>query len=363
MKHVINVATEWSKLFKVKCLHDFYSDDICKDLIFKPTDQTLRDMRNLRLVYREQAGGFIVLCKKTSTLPLLKNRYSGLKKLSFFLDVKGENFYNYSDIPFSSFEKIHYISNSADRKKAKEGVYIHKQEHLDLDEANRLGIRPKFFSINLEKPIKKFSPVLKDSFDDTVSQTEYSMSINEDNTKVYVDLRNLNEGRYDLSIGSWTSKFYLMDNFADFHWGILEIYLKEVGSDVELFNDKEITGKNFFFRIKPRETYWKYIFVEKENEFKEGDITDVKISKDGDELEFSKPQSHQLVNGREAVYVESKKPLALEEVRSTKDKLEMRLKRGKKWMTKVVRAPKPQNEMLKPDKNNGKIYSVIYVNI
>lgn len=363
MKHVINVATEWSKLFKVKCEHDFYDAGFCRDLTFTPTEQTLRDMRNLRLVYREQQGGFIILCKKSATLPLLKNRYSRLKKLTFFLDAKGKEFYNYSDIPFSSFEKIHYISNREQTKKVKSTHYLHKSDFVDLSDKNRLGIRPKFFSITLEKPLKKFSPALQDGLGNPIDESEYSMKINDDNTVVYVDFRNLVEGRYRLQIGSEVTDFYLMDNFADFHWGVLEIFIQDLPKGLEVYGPEEISGKNFFFKIKPRETYWKYIFVEKENEFKEGEIAEVKVTHNGDPLPFTKPQVQQLFDGREAVFVESTKPLQLEEVMSTKDKLEMKLKRGKKWMTKLVRAPKPQKEMLKPDKKSGKIYSVIYVNI
>ena len=220
MKHVINVSTEWSKLFKIKCQHDFYDSGICKDLVFKPTDKTLRDMKNLRLVYREQAGGFIILCKKESTLPLLKSRYSSLKKLTFFLDAKGGEFYNYSEIPFSSFEKIHYISNGADRKKEKSGIFLHKGEFVDLNEKDRLEIRPKFFSIILEKPTKKFKSDLEDCFGDKVPESDYSMTVNDDGSKVYVDFRNLDEGKYTLSLPGHKSAFYLMDNFADFHWGV-----------------------------------------------------------------------------------------------------------------------------------------------
>lgn len=360
LRHEINITTKWGKLFKVKCLHDFYEDGITPDFTFMPTGETAVLMRNHRLLFRPQKAGFIVLYNTQQVEDLLlRKKINQLEKLTFIMKITNKFFLNFSAVSFENLNRTHYLSNSFSKKS--ELNLIHPKTFLE----NSPNI--EFLSKNRE---------LQFSFPDLINTATIKLTNSEGANihlnkllqrklpkkieQIWFPARRLSSGKYTLSAkGKWSRDFYVMDQTEDHVWGIVDIFLTGKNTTVSVFNENGLLKPDFHIQFRARETYWKYILINQQQRNKK--YSDAKVSLNGKEIKFSKPKSMTLNDGTEAHFIESKSTIKLEQNISDSHKLELKLKNGVKWLPRTVKLPKPATAAIKPDKETDKIYSVTYV--
>ena len=54
----LQIESRHREFFGVLCLHDYYSDKVCRDLEFEPTVETAMLLRNYKLVFKPADFGF-----------------------------------------------------------------------------------------------------------------------------------------------------------------------------------------------------------------------------------------------------------------------------------------------------------------
>jgi hypothetical protein len=179
----LQVESRHKEFFGVLCLHDYYSDKICRDLEFEPTAETAMVLRNYKLVFKPADFGFIILYtpgdseERLRAMPLHT-------RLSFIIRCKNPRFMNFSQVPFWPEGVSFHYSNANDAheelKMDFEGeVYYYfkglkvgdvKKKLLHLPEHVLLSKRSARFNVGLgaddrnEKGVSYDSIVIKDEF-------------------------------------------------------------------------------------------------------------------------------------------------------------------------------------------------------
>ncbi len=87
---------DFKSLFRVEVLHEYYTDRICRDLIFTPTVECQSRLNGLRLTMRSQHNGIEILYTKDHNHQKLIEIPAGTH-LKFLIGIKNNFFYNYSN--------------------------------------------------------------------------------------------------------------------------------------------------------------------------------------------------------------------------------------------------------------------------
>lgn len=362
LRHEINITSRWGKLFMVKCLHDFYNNGMTSDLTFIPTEETQLLMRNLRLLFRPQKAGFIILYDSNNSHNLFKTRQvEKLEKLTFLIKNNNDLLLNFSNISFGNMNKIYYLSNSFSNFEEDELNLIHPTPYIE----NPLGIdlipKSRQLQLTFQKEINSKDLKLLDWKGNAVN---ISAILQKDLPKkldgISIPLRYLKQGKYVLSAkGIQEKSFYVTDNIDEFYWGIMDIYLKDEEGKGQIYSEEAFLKPNYHIRFQARSTFWKYILISPNK--KNGEYKDAKVTLNGKTIPFLKPKDIVLNNGTKAYSIESKSPMKLQQLMTSSNKLELKLKKGNKWVARTVKLPKPVPKSIKPDKVSGKIYSTTYI--
>lgn len=362
-KHQISIQSRWGKMLEVNCLHTFYRDGQCRDLVFQPTDETARRMNNLRLLFRPSDTGFSILYNEEKLRQLMDSPYLKGGKFSFRIYSRNPNLINFSALPLDADDGIYVFSNTQEQVQDKL-KFMHKPPYLPEDKDIRVPLRPRFFHLGLSKPTPYTNiKLLGESGEAVTLPSMKEERAKEKFERQPLDLRSLDEGVYTVQVkGQKDFTFYASNASPEGLFGFLNVRLDDkVPGKYSLFSGNSINSQEYFIRLEGRKTYWRYMLVPQDGKNGNGKYTEVKVSFNGKEIPFSTPVPTVLSNGSPAHYIETTEPQALLEKVSDSEKLEMKLKKDKKWLSKTIRLPLPTTKMVKPDKVSGKVYSVVYV--
>lgn len=384
VKHEIQIKSYWSELFRISCRHDYYRDGICKDLEFVPTEDTQILLKNFRLLFRKQDDGMVVLFNKDKALKLFKSPYLQTSKMSFQIFGSNPLLLHFTALPFQGAGKVYWFNNLVNQLSKDKNKLIHDSPQLDSEGKQQLPLRPPRFGHTFEKALAykdlkivdalgkempkkpllqvmqlgKIPKSLAQQPTDIIEKTLQQ----EKTTSHILDLAHLPGGKYTLKAtkGITDFDFYLTDKFNPNLFGMLDIYFDGPNKNYQFYDKKAITTQDYYIQMHHRSTYWKYILVRNDKNNGKSKLTDAKVSLNGKALAFTKPVPIVLNNGRKAYSIESKEAMPLLQKWTDKEKLELTLKKDSKWLSKKSFLPKPKVEMIKPDKDSGKIYSVTY---
>lgn len=95
----LHVESRHKEFFGVLCLHNYYSEKVCRDLEFEPTVETAMLLRNYKLVFKPADFGFIILY----TPGYSEERLAAMPvntRLSFIVRNRNPRFMNFTNVPF-----------------------------------------------------------------------------------------------------------------------------------------------------------------------------------------------------------------------------------------------------------------------
>ena len=178
MKTSIEFRSRQKELWGIMCFHDYFKDNVCRQLEFVPTPETKQLMRNLYLILKPLDFGFVIL-KHEDKSPELFRSLPPKTKLSFFIKSKNIRFSNFTEIPFLNEEEVFYFSNLSEEtaelpviddtevfyyfRNLKVGEIEKKLLHLS--QHTKVKIKPKKFFLNIDS-VKAFEEVEEVSFDE-----------------------------------------------------------------------------------------------------------------------------------------------------------------------------------------------------
>jgi len=357
----VSIETRWGKFLTLKCYHDFYKEGYCPDLRFVASEDTNLIMKNFRILFRKQDDGFLLLYDKFQTHKLMNSSVLSKtldKKLVFYIYNENKLLNNISNIDFEKGESIYYFNNICNSIPKDEIFQLNNEKDFN---ANKVNLKRKIFSINTEKPILSKELMIYNSLGESI--TNRSLTAAEDKAKTtnhHIDIQYTEEGLYEIKSESGSQRIYCINNSTDLKiWGVIEIYLNANNNKAKLFDSKNMLSPILKIQFESRFTYWKYLLIGRFTDIQ--NISEVKITYKSSEIEFSKPLMTELMTGGKAIMIESLEPIKSSELLFTNDSLSLKLKVDHKWISKTIAIPKPSIDMIKPNRDNGKLYSLAYI--
>jgi len=127
--------SNYSKLLTVQVYHDFYSDTLCKELVFIPDLESSRLLRNYSLLFKKLNNGFVIIMNhdKKFNSPV----FSGEITLNFILKFKDPYFLIKTDIPYSNNQQINLKNDSGETEKLHKNNFV---DFTDMEETTENGI-------------------------------------------------------------------------------------------------------------------------------------------------------------------------------------------------------------------------------
>lgn len=359
MKSTIHLVISWAKLFSVQCRHDYFRNGLCGDLEFIPTEQTALAMRNYQLVFRPNATGFSVLYKNTA--PHLQPILRAPEDLKFVFQIRctDHRFWHYTDVPFlPEFKALYFSNQQAAAAKSSERL-LHAPgiaQHADI-----VSLRPKRFLLDAGSPVAPADVVVLNSDNKAVDWQSPGRPQTEKASQFAIHLGHYPDGKYLLKVkGAKDVPIYAMDNPAS-RMGMLEIFVPGASESHRFVQKGKLQEQQYTLHFQNRSTYWKYFLLPIGRE--ELSFSEVQVSMEGEKLAFSKPEAAVVGEGKQALVIESEKPIPLTESLSDTEKLEVKLKKGDRWLSRPVKIEKPGIDMVKPDRQSKKIFSTVYAYI
>jgi hypothetical protein len=219
----LQVESRHKEFLGVLCLHNYYTDKICRDLEFEPTVETSMVLRNYKLVFKPADFGFLILYTPDSSEERLRAMPPGTR-LSFNIRCKNPRFMNFSQVPFwpegVAFHYTNALDAHEDLKTEFTGdVYYYfkglkvgdvRKKLLHLPEHVLLSKRSSRFNVGLgiddpnEKGVSYDSIVIKDEFGSETLKNGQPLKkrfrdVQKDLLRRYVDHHTRNLSREGLS--------------------------------------------------------------------------------------------------------------------------------------------------------------------
>ncbi|HEY5674893.1 MAG TPA: hypothetical protein VIR78_14390 [Malonomonas sp.] len=305
---------DFQPAFAVDIKHDYYPDGISADFMLAPTPDCQQQLRRFGLLFKETAGGFIVLYETTGTDGPVepKRRIEGPLALSFVLWAKSPYLLNYSNLPLSKTpEQIFYLSN-------RHQVLNNAQLLLSADPvgefvsaADLLPLRPQRFQVDVATDKGSLLWELFDAQGGLVHRQRV-ISV-EGNSSYLVDLGNRPPGFYLLRRDSAEQlRFYAADRLVSgYPFGLLEIAVDPNVADAFSFVTAggDVQFRRYLVKLQARKTTWEYFVVAKyEAELKP---TDLSLTLDDPPVTFTRQPAVTLADGSTAIPFIAGTPLPL----------------------------------------------------
>ena len=158
----LQLESRHKEFFGVLCLHNYFTDNICRELVFEPTPETAMLLRNYGLVFKPADFGFIVLYAPEDS-PERLAKMPPKTRLSFNIKSTTDKFMNFTQIPFWPEGVAFHYSNLCKEEaeiemKIPRDVYYYfkrlnvgnvKKKLVHLPEHVLLNRRPKRFNYRL----------------------------------------------------------------------------------------------------------------------------------------------------------------------------------------------------------------------
>ena len=370
-------SINYSYLFKLRYLHDYFVDSKAKDLKLVPTKETLRSLKNAKMLLREIPFGITVLYRADDDEVTPFVPYSNDLRLTFYLvSTDTARFLTVTDLdvsPTNKFESgnVLFFQNSAG------SVSTDPDNPEEISHSLLKGVKGSLFTYDFGISGSPSDVLLRvrNSNNELVSvgldgsgnplPTTVQLTLDDGGYRQSIDLRDNSAGKYRFTIRNLADdttlleeEFYISDELSGKDLlGITEINYDL--SDGNLYGDTEEYQLNF----NRKETFWTYYVVNKSgntvfgtddifiNDSGSGSYPPRTFVRDGNE-----PHDTIKVNGHDTVIFRSDDVIPFFE----EPKLSIQLVRNPGNQTLISSMPNPLHAGITKD-NGGNPESEIYV--
>ncbi|WP_420238196.1 hypothetical protein ACOBR2_00880 [Telmatobacter bradus] len=304
------MSTQYNAIFEVQCRHAYFASGICPALQWIPTSDCQRLLQRYGCLFRNTSGGGVVFRDANSPWQNL----SELAPLNFALMDTGGQLTSCTEMGSAPSVapdlNVYAFSNAADY--GTETVDGNALQLLhssgDAFTGNAIPAHPARFVYPLAQPMTSALVQIVDPLGNEVWKLQTSAL-----AALSLDLRELNEGRYQLKINNADPyDFYLTGTAPAAVWGYVTIYPARL-------TNTDAGPASFLLSLASRQSYWRYYIVSQsptDRSYENSSIT-LAPPKGGKSsgsatVSFSAPTSQSL-NGPPAWIFESADPIALYE--------------------------------------------------
>ncbi|MCX2574547.1 hypothetical protein [Pedobacter sandarakinus] len=256
--------TAYRKFFSLSVNHNYYEDNLCEDLSFMPTADSMRIMRNQHWLYKPISSGFDLICEVDGDLnaiiEIAKTPLTfgiKLKSAAKFLGIT--NLHKSPSKQFGSNKKIYFTNTGLDQR----------LEYTILDDVISNGIYLAFIEEGHEKVSLKVSSAASSNhiveYDSDGMPISGPYEIAKNNQNLFtrsLNFSKLPDGLYQISIKKSAGtgadlQTYQVYKSADLSsasiFGVLDLRIPPA--------DDVITENKFLMQFIRKETIWKYYIV------------------------------------------------------------------------------------------------------
>ena len=293
--------SKYIELIRFNFQNSYYTGGICRDFQVRPLSETVTSMKNADLIMNRGEGSFSIHAPSDPDRgeSFVSEMVNPEFYLLFWVDLKEQNFLNFTELPLSPKEGIYFFSNLDQNQ----NDLLHKEEAVSG--ADRMALRPLRFSYAFASDPNAAQPAEVKVVD---RKGETVLTIREAETglgKVSIDLKPYGAGRYSLSVNGQAE-----ESFVAAHQGISEhpFALIELGNPGDIItSDGQCNAAGYTINFSARSTTWRYYVINRKPEpIGSSAVVDVQ-----GKINFSGPENTSLPTGEEATAFTSGSPIAL----------------------------------------------------
>lgn len=294
---------DFRKAFAVDIRHDYYADGVSADFQIAPTPGCRQQLLKYGLLFKEVAGGFVVLYETTGAEgpPEAKRKLEAPLSLSFVLRAKAPFLLNYSNLPLDkAADQFFYLSNR--RKSLDNGErLLTVAESGFLADRDLISLRPQRFQVDVATAADSLLWELWDVEDKLIDRQRATTT--EGMNSYLVDLGGRPGGRYLLrQDGSDYLTFYADNRLVgSFPFAVIEIAAGPSVTDDFSFVEGggDIRFRSYLCKLQARKTTWEYYVVGKYET--EVQPTDLQVQLDDPPVVFTRQEAVALADGSMAI--------------------------------------------------------------
>ncbi|WP_075341253.1 hypothetical protein [Tenacibaculum agarivorans] len=119
--------SSFHKVFNVAVLHDYYSDNICKGLVYTPTIETEEIIYAYNFKINITTKGFELYTYSNTTIPSLLNyinRVTGAESFNFNVTTSNTHFYQFTNLPINEIGITYFNSAEVEKTTKTEKIIL-----------------------------------------------------------------------------------------------------------------------------------------------------------------------------------------------------------------------------------------------
>ncbi|MEL7001725.1 MAG: hypothetical protein AAFN93_03215 [Bacteroidota bacterium] len=312
----------YEKLFSVEFNHSYYNSGKYNGFGIETDVLTDQFINSYGLLTRKTEGGLIVLFKEIENKPSLLRNLEQELKLTFYLTLTDSEFINYSNLVPDSLNRPYYLSNMG--TDGIRTIFLHTGEIAsENDRVLSVNSITDLFNHANEK-LEEIS--IKDRtgkviFEGKADDPELEL--------IEADLQGQGFLLVDFNAKGEYSEFYFSNSGRRHLFAAIEIFFKPRGEEGS-FSD--ILDSTFVFSLDARSVIWKYFFINRSKV----NYKDFKILDGTDTVPTTEAIKVKLLDGSEALKIETREPIPLKERYSTHLELEM-TKNGSASINQIIK--------------------------
>lgn len=360
----LDLTTKYDELLRVNCRHNYFSNKGLAGIRLEPTEETATTLKRLQMLFRRDWLGFSLgYGSQRNYVPI--ELIDKPVRLSFWLFLEDNYFYNYTKIPYEvNAPMIYYFSNNPEDKSVVDEKFLFLSKGRAITGEDRIAIQPTSFTYEFEDTI--FDETLVQVID-SAGEVYFEETVEEFAMDVNINLYDAPAGKYSVKVGEEIEKsFYVYPSDLRRIFGVIDIVLDPNDpSPYSLYDSGKAIKQEYNMFFDSRAIYWKYLVVEQaknkiHSDFK---ITDAgRVGRRGEtpaKVNFTKAEEVELETGQLAMMLCSEQAIPMQEKQAEKFKL--KTKRGKNKVEHLTELPSPSVQSTMKMGENDELLSEIVV--
>ncbi|HEX2629782.1 MAG TPA: hypothetical protein VHM26_12235, partial [Chitinophagaceae bacterium] len=275
------IQVKYASLFEVVFLHDYYKDELSRDIIITPSPATERTLRQLGWRMINTDTGCKVFGKVTEinkvdflNIPVPENT-----RLVFLLQLRNRSFETFSLLKLDKKQNEHYYFNNLVNNIGQNNAPLLVANTGSKKVSDNDLMRFERNTYRRDHTSNALSHIGEVRFTDNGEIFSQTRDNNEDQFNFSFDLREATGGRASFFLdNNKQDDFYLEDNGVGSDcFGVIEIFHRAALPNEYRFvnNDRSVATKKYTIRFANRQTTWRYNVTRKFNT----QVNEVKIKK------------------------------------------------------------------------------------
>ena len=226
------MQVSYRKWFGIQCLHDYFSDGLCRVLSLRPTRECAKLLARYGCLFRPMDAGGAVYYSDAGDGKFVRD-YVENRPLGFTLTCDDPLLESYTDIDLSDAraspaESFYYFNNTDCNSDSDSGRLLLRPPGAALA-SGPVVVKPSAFLVDFGAPLGEATLSVLESLN---GQTVWERTTAKEKTSSWnLNLTDLAEGRYSLKVnGKAAMEFYLFHQPAVQYWGLVEIFAGGSGS-------------------------------------------------------------------------------------------------------------------------------------